>query len=207
MHIRNVAWVLAAAFLIVGVGAEASGSQSSDLPTVSPGQAQKEYRVLATKKTSTMDEELNEAADAGYRAVGIMGGSTAWGGSEVVVIMERDREDIEEGRYQYRLLATSKTSTMQNELQEAGDAGFTYVGQTVFSSTFGGQEVVIVLEHDRDVEQLNYEYKLLATSKTSTMQDELQEAADAGYVFVGVTVASTTFGGDELVTILRRVVE
>ena len=94
---------------------------------------------------------------------------------------------------------------MQNELQEAGDAGFSYRGQTVFNSTFGGDEPVVILERDLDQTSASpFEYRLLATKKTSTMQDELGEAGAAGFQFVGVTVASTRFGGDEVVTILRR---
>src|SRR5215467_877687 len=36
------------------------------------------------------------------------------------------------------------------------------------------------------------------------MQKELQEAGDAGFKFVGVTVAKTAFGGKEVVSILRK---
>jgi hypothetical protein len=46
-----------------------------------------EYRVLSTTRTSTMQKEMQEAADAGFRFADVMGGSTAMGGSEVVVIM------------------------------------------------------------------------------------------------------------------------
>ena len=46
--------------------------------------------------------------------------------------------------------------------------------------------------------------QVLATKKTSTMQEELREAGSAGFEFVGVTVASTRFGGDEVVAILKR---
>ena len=94
---------------------------------------------------------------------------------------------------------------MQKELQEAGDAGFTFRGQTVFGTTFGGDEPVVVLERNLDVTDPDlFEYRLLATKKTSTMQDEVIEAGAAGFEFVGVTVASTRLGGDEIVTILKR---
>src|SRR5688572_33474705 len=86
------------------------------------------HRVLATNKTSTMEKELNEAAEAGFRFQAVMGGDSAFGGKEVVVIMTRT--GVEKGRYSYKLLATSKTSTMQKELQEASDASFEYRGQT-----------------------------------------------------------------------------
>lgn len=160
-----------------------------------------DYRVLSTTKTSTMQKEMQEAAEAGYRFGDVMGGSTAFGGSEVVVVMTKSTE----GQFDYRLLATNKTSTMQKEMQEAGDAGFEYRGQTVFKSGFGGKEVVAILERPRDLKApQRFEYRLLATNKTSTMQKELQEAGEQGFEFVGLTVAKTLMGGDEVVSILRR---
>ncbi len=168
---------------------------------------QYEYRLLATSKTSTMQKEMDEAGEAGFRFAGVMGGDTAFGGSEVVVVMSRDRENQNQGNYQYKLLATSKTSTMQKELQQAGDEGFEYRDQTVFKTKFSGQEVVIILERDRNKTSSHYEYKLLATNKTSTMQKELSEAGDTGFEFVGLTVGQTRFGGAELVSILRKQVD
>lgn len=173
-------------------------------PLIAAAQTNVEYRVLATNKTSTMQKEMQEAAEAGFRFGDVMGGDTAFGGSEVVVIMVRDGEP---GGYDYRLLATNKTSTMQKELQEAGDAGYDYRGQTVFKSAFGGKEVVAILEKAPDAKIVRYEYRLLATKKTSTMQKELSEAGEQGFGFVGLTVAKTLVGGDEVVAILRRKTE
>jgi hypothetical protein len=164
--------------------------------------AQDEVRVLATNKTSTMEKEMNQAAEAGYRFAAVMGGETSFGGSEVVVVMTRTAGAS--SSYGYRLLATTKTSTMQKEMQEAGDAGFEYKGQTVFKSTFGGEEVVVVLERDESIDSPRYEYRLLATKRTSTLEKELGEAMTAGYTFVGVTVAKTAIGGEEVVSILRK---
>ena len=171
---------------------------AQDMP---PGEI--DYRLLASNKTSTMAREMREAAEAGYALAGVMGGETAFGGSEVVVIMQRLPGSAP--RFTYRLLATNKTSTMQRELQEAGDAGFVYRGQTVFETTFGGKETVVILERDNDqLTPARFEYLLLATTKTSTMQKELDEAGARGFQYVGVTVAETAFGGNEIVTILRR---
>ena len=168
-----------------------------------PAYAQEDVRVLAANKTSTMEKEMNEAAEAGYKFAGVMGGDTAFGGSEVVVLMTRNPSGT--SGYGYRLLATSRTSTMQKEMQEAGDAGYEFKGQTIFNSTFGGKEVVVVLERDKSVAQpVKYEYRLLATKKTSTLQKEVSEATAAGYAFVGMTVADTAIGGDEIVSILRK---
>ena len=161
-----------------------------------------EYRVLATNKTSTMQQEMQDAAAAGFRFGGVMGGETSFGGSEVVVVMVKSGP---KQRFDYRLLATNKTSTMQKEMQEAGDAGFEYRGQTVFKTMFGGKEVVVILERNGDAPMKErYEYRLTATKKTSTLQKELAEAGEQGYDFVGLTVAETAMAGSEVVAILRR---
>ena len=162
-----------------------------------------EFRVLATSKTSTMEKELNDAGDAGFRFQAAMGGDTAIGGSEVVAVMVRSADS--KPRFSYKLLATSKTSTMEKELQEASAAGFQYRDQTVFKSTFGGEEVVCILERDSNAEARPFRYKLLSTTKTSTLQKELLEAGAAGYEILGMTVAKTAIGGKELVAITRRV--
>ena len=51
---------------------------------------------------------------------------------------------------------------------------------------------------------VKYEYRLLASNKTSTMQKELGQAGAQAFEFVGLTVAKTLVGGAEVVTILRR---
>ena len=166
-----------------------------------------EYRVLATNKTSTMEKEMNEAADAGYVFRSVMGGETGFGGHEVVVVMGKNLTSPAAGRKRYKLLATSRTGTMQKEIQQAGDEGFEYLGQTVFESAFGGREVSVILGRNVEETAKRYEYKLLATSKTSTLQKELLEAGEAGYEFLGMTVGKTAMGGSEVVCFLRKVVE
>ncbi len=172
-------------------------------PAASPAQSTTTYKVLATSKTSTMQKEMQEAGAAGHRFVAVMGGETAMGGNEVVVLMEKRGND--QTKYEYRLLATSKTSTLQKELQEAADAGWAAVGQTVFESLFGGRETAGILERNPEAPRgQRYEYKLIATSKTSTLQKELAQVAEQGYEAVGMTVGSTAMGGSELVVITRR---
>ena len=45
----------------------------------------------------------------------------------------------------FKLLATSRTGTMQRELNEAPPE-FNVVGMTVFNSRFGGDEAAVILE-------------------------------------------------------------
>lgn len=162
-----------------------------------------DYRVLATSRTSTMQKEMQEAGQAGYRFSAVMGGETAFGGKEVVVLMHKGPDASQ--RFEYRLLATTRTSTMQRELQDAADAGFQFVGQTVFESLFGGKEVATILERgSAAAERDKYEYKLIATSRTSTLQKELIAAGAQGFQALGMTVGQTAIGGSELVVITRR---
>ena len=95
--------------------------------TVAPSVAQEEpFKLLATNRTGTMEEELNEAGAAGYRVVGMQGGETGFGGNQVVVIMALDPEGR---RFRYVLLATSRTGTLESELNEL-PPGFSFVGMT-----------------------------------------------------------------------------
>jgi hypothetical protein len=175
-------------------------------PAICRAQDPVDYRVLATSKTSTMQKELTEAAEAGYRFVDVMGGETSFGGKEVVIVMQK----ITSGpaRFTYRVLATTKTSTMQRELQDAANDGYEYVGQTVFESLFGGKEVAVILERDKEKPMnTKWEYRLLATKRTSTLQKELAEAGKLGYQALGMTLGETAIGGGELVVITRKEVQ
>ena len=166
-----------------------------------PAFAQVEYRVLATSKTSTMEKEMNDAGAAGFRFVSVMGGETAVGGKEVVVLMQKGG-DVD-GTYRYKLLATNRTGTMQREINVAATDGYDYVGQTVFESLFGGEEVVSIVERGAAAVS-DYEYRLSATSRPSTRQTELGSVGRDGFQALGLTIGKTALGGTEVVVIARR---
>src|SRR5687768_2682894 len=86
-------------------------------PVLARAQDPNTFRVLATSKTSTMQKEMQEAGETGFRFATVMGGETAIGGKEVVVVMQRIGKDT--NRYESRLLAATKTSTLEKELKEA----------------------------------------------------------------------------------------
>lgn len=171
------------------------------LPATAQTNGPREYRVLATSKTSTMEKEMNAAAEAGYAFAAVMGGETAFGGAEAVVVMQKDPKPSAKA---YKLLATNKTGTMQKELRDAADVGYHYVGKTVFSSMFGGEEIVVIMERDKDNPKATEDYLLIATSKTSTLEKELNEAGAMGYQAIDMTVGKTAMGGQELVVLARR---
>ena len=140
-----------------------------------------QYKLLATTRTGTMQKEINEAAAQGYRI--IVGAPTS--GSEMALFLSRDGTVAEP--YQYKLLATSRTGTMQKELNETAAGGFRLIPSTMIakSQLFGGVEIVMILERAPKVE-VPYEYRLLATSRTGTLQKEVTEAKNEGYVIVGM---------------------
>jgi len=104
-----------------------------------------EYRLLATNKTSTLQKELQAAAEAGFEYRGQTVFQSTFGGSEVSAILERDRNNPKPNLYKYELLATSKTSTMEKELKTWGDQGFEAMAMTVGKTAMGGSELVTVM--------------------------------------------------------------
>lgn len=140
-----------------------------------------QYKLLATTRTSTMQKEINETAAQGYRI--IVGAPTS--GSEMALFLSRD--GTVKDPYEYKLLATTRTGTMQKELSEAASVGFRLIPSTMIAKKqmFGGIEIVMILERVPHHKK-TYEYKLLATSRTSTMQKEVTEAKNAGFLIVGM---------------------
>lgn len=92
-----------------------------------------------------MQKEMQQAADEGFEYCGQTVFQSTFGGKEVSIIMERDPAAPPKAA-EYKLLATPKTSTMQTELLEAGDAGFALIGMTVGQTALGGNEMVSILK-------------------------------------------------------------
>lgn len=171
---------------------------------VAPRAYELDYRLLATSRTSTMERELNEAAYEGFVLVEANGGTTEHGGQELLAVMERDPALEPSEPFEYIVLATNRTGTMRRELNDAARRGFVFVSQAVFETAVGGQEVVVVMERAPVEPQPVCEYELLATTRTSTMEDELAQLGRTGFVAKGLTVSETAFGGNEVVVVVER---
>ncbi len=140
-----------------------------------------QYKLLATVKTSTMQKEIDQSAAAGYRI--LVGAPTS--GSEMALFLSKDGTVADP--YKYKLLATTRTSTMQKELNEAAEGGYRLIPSTMIAKAqlFGGVEIVMIMERPPRVTK-EYEYKLLATNLTSTLQKEVTEAKNEGFIIVGM---------------------
>src|SRR5262249_4829047 len=133
----------------------------------------RKYLLLATEKTSTMQKELDSNAAAGYRL--LAGSPTSQ--TETAMFMEQVTQTT--GTLKYKLLATTRTSTLQNELNVAGGDGFHLLWQTISGKrgTKGGflgrmatgglalvsDEIVGVMELSSDFTK-RYEYLVLDTT-------------------------------------------
>jgi hypothetical protein len=139
------------------------------------------YLLLSTVKTSTMQKELDEASAQGFR---IISSASSCGQSEMVLFLERVTKAPD--TYKYRLLATTRTSTMEKELNQAAREGFRLLPRTITAKEgFLTNEIVSVLEQSPKSSK-RYEYRLLATSRTSTLQKEVSQAETDGFVLVGL---------------------
>lgn len=140
-----------------------------------------DYKLLATTKTSTMQKELDQFSAMGYRV--LVGAPTS--GSEMVLFLSLDA--TVDDPYKYKLLATSRTGTMEKELNESAEKGYRLIPSSVMAkkSLFGGEEIVTVMELPPG-SKMRYEYRLLATNRTSTLQKEVRQAKSDGFVILGM---------------------
>lgn len=178
-------YILAAALLIISGGLSFAQDKK-------PAE-NLQYKLLATTRTGTMQKELDEVSAQGYRL--IVGSPTS--GTEMAVFLSLDGTAAEP--YKYKLLATTRTGTMQKELNEAAADGYRLLPSTMIAKKqiLGGVEIALIMERAPKTEK-KYEYKLLATTLTSTLQKEVTQAKSDGYVLIGMV------SRDEHMVIMER---
>ncbi len=153
------------------------------------------YLLLATKKTSTMQKELDEVSAKGFRVM--VGSPTS--GTEIAYFLERVSDSSKP--YRYLLLATNRTGTMEKELNNAAQENFRLMPRSIGAKdrAFGGTEIVLLMERPHDTSDL-YEYRLLATTRTRTLQKEVAEARAQGF-----ELAALVSRGEHIVIMEKKV--
>lgn len=129
----------------------------------------REYRIVSTSLTSTMQKELREAAAAGFHVIGA-------GFGYMTVVMERDPESTAEP-FEYQLNAIRRIQTGARELQAAGAEGF-----QVVASSEHGEEAVFILQRQPSVSG-RFEYRLVRLEE-ATANQTLIDAEAEGYRIV-----------------------
>lgn len=128
--------------ILVG-GPTRSSLMAVFMERVATAAAPYKYRLLATARTSTLQKELSEAADGGYRLIPstmVFKASSGLGEVEVVLLVELAPTGAK--RYEYKLLETNRDSTLQKETAEAEAAGFVVVGMVIRN------QYIVILERE-----------------------------------------------------------
>ena len=165
--------------------AEAAGADADD----------RSYKVLATRRASTLERELNAAAADGYRLQ-----TLTWRVGRVVPLPGDRREMMaivartgQAARFSYRVVAArdEAESKIEARLNEVGEAGYRVreVGTSV------------ILERDEAVDPVSTEYRVVTTSRIETLEAEIAAAGHDGYRPVGLLPPAAIEG---LVAILSR---
>jgi hypothetical protein len=124
-----------------------------------------DYLVLDTVRTKTLQKELNEAAAKGYEFAAM----SSYGANNV--LMEKRSLEAPTVPDRYLLLATTRTSTMQREINEAVGRGF------AIAAGSGGDELILIMEKAAKAP----EYLLLATSRSTSLEKEINGAVGRGF--------------------------
>ena len=176
MRLRNVVPVV---FTVLVMGRSGSGGELK----IEPFQ---QYLLLSATKTSTMEEELGMAASQGFRIM-----QAASSGVGVLLLLERAAKPPE--TYQYKILATVKIDTMEKELTDLAKEGYRLLPRTIMTKRkmIGPPELLCVLEREPGAsEQQRWEYEVLGTSRTSTLEKEILESRQKDFAVVGLTTAN-----------------
>jgi hypothetical protein len=150
------------------------------------------YLALSTSGTETLQREVDIATSEGFRIV-----ATTSRGSGQVVLMRRTAEAGTD--FSYRVLGTTRVDTMEKELNEIAEDGYCLIpGMTLARDRiFGPPEIVAFMERAPGSSR-RCEYRLLGTSRTGTMEQELVTVEALGFELIDVTQAN------ELTAVLER---
>ncbi len=175
-HIRTAFSLVIFGLLSVNI-AFAQPQNAPGPVSLSPSQ---EFRFISTTKTSTFEEELNDWARQGFRFARL---AKALDDLSVGGLLARE-EECEGGKYEYKVLATNRLSTMRKELEEAAAEGFEFRGITTEQKPppFAYPETIVVMERPVGETKRRFDYKLVSTKSEKTAQKKLDAAVSEGYL-------------------------
>lgn len=134
------------------------------------------YLVLSTKKIGTMEKELDEVAAKGFRVLY----SAPTQQFDMALFLKRDENSIETP-FTYKILATSRLSTMKKELNEFAGKGYRFLPRTaIFKEGLFTAEFVTIMERSSNP-TTRYEYKLVQGRKEVKVHKEIESAIAEGF--------------------------
>ncbi len=166
--------------ILVLLSANIANAQTQNVTgsvTLLPSQ---EFRFISTNKTSTFEKELNDLAGQGYKFARL---AKAYNETGIGGLLAREKTG--EGRkFEYKVLATNKLSTMKKELEAAAAEGFEFRGITTEEKfqPFAYPETIAVMERPIGESKRRFDYKFVSTQREKTAQKELDGAISEGYI-------------------------
>jgi hypothetical protein len=139
------------------------------------GPANERYRLLGTRRISTMRKELEEAVAAGYR---VQAGTLR--STEITILLKKAAEPSDS--LEYVLLDERRIRDLRKRLNELGAEGFRLLPTTVMQADlWSGEPILAVMEksHTGTYEYIVQEDNLVSSS------EEINEVANRGYNVVG----------------------
>ncbi len=140
--------------------------EEHDGPKVPAVSEQRDYRIVTTARTSTMQNDLAAAAAEGFRVTGA-------GSGNMTVVMMRERGSPPTP-IEYRVIAMIRVETAVKELQAAGAEGF-----RVAATSEHGQEGVFILHRTPGTSE-RFDYRMV-TLEEATANQTLIDAEAGGY--------------------------
>lgn len=152
------------------------------------------YVLLVAKRIQTMEKELEEVAAKGFRVMYAIPSYPY----EIAILLGRGQGG-ETAPVRYKLLSSSDTKTIEQELSKAAQQGDRLLSRAIISKVgFRSVSLVMLMEHDPQSNK-SYEYKLIAANKETKLHKRIDEEKSRG--FVPVTMVTM---GKELI-ILEKV--
>jgi hypothetical protein len=158
-----------------------------------------QYKVLATRRVSTIEKELTQAAAEGWEFRGLMSRldfgdlmvmAFTHVGGETFMVLERESGETKP-RFEYRLLSATREKTIQQELDQAVAQGYLPLAMAGGQDSGGAMVLLgpkfvfnIVLSRrleSPDADKGRYEYRFIKTGKVKTMEKEMNQAAKEGF--------------------------
>jgi hypothetical protein len=133
------------------------------------GQNERQYRVVSTKLTGSLEKEVQEAAASGFRPIG---------SGYMSIVLERDADPPQKPR-DYRVIATRRASTSLLEIEALSNDGFR-IGAMPESLN----EWLFVMERDAAMPE-RFEY-LLVELRQKTIDQLMRGADKQGYRVLGL---------------------
>jgi len=169
-----------------------------------------EFRAISTKQLATFEKELSELADRGFRLERLLESFTVL---YQAAILSRRQTEGGAPKYEYKLLAARRVSTLEKELGDAAGKGYEVRGAMSAGKPYIGSELVLILERPIGDKSQRFQYRVLgsATGRESKVDDRLQKAGSEGYrpvkVIRNIDVGFGAFvgaGGPAFLIILSR---